>query len=135
MSLIKTNKLQGARLNYAVAVALGHSVHIDAVLHGHVMHGPWISGHVHDQNVWIQLYQFRPSENWARGGQIIDEHIDRLTKLGDREWMAHKTCYDNPEVCYIGYGDTALQAAMRCFVAARLGETVEIPDTLFISNS
>lgn len=131
MSLIKTNKLQGARLNYAVAVALGHSVHINATLHGHVMHGPWISGHVHDQNVWIQLYQFRPSENWARGGQIIEEHIDRLSRVAESEWMAHKTCYENPEVYHTGYGETPLIAAMRCFVTAKLGESVEIPDNLF----
>lgn len=131
MTKVKTKNLCGAKLNYAVAVALGHSVHIDAVLHGHVMHGPWVSGHVHDQNVWIQLYQFRPSENWARGGQSIDEHIHRLTKLGDREWMTHKTCYDNPEVYHNGYGQTPLIAAMRCFVSSKLGEYVEIPDNLF----
>lgn len=131
MSKIKTKHLQGAKLNYAVALALGHSVHIDAILHGHVMSGPWVSGHVHDHNVWIQLYQFRPSENWARGGQIIDDHIDRLTRVGDREWMAHKTCYENPEVYHSGYGETVLIAAMRCFVTSRMGEEVEIPDILF----
>lgn len=95
------------------------------------MVGPWVSGHVHDQNVWIQMYQFRPSENWVRGGQVIEDHIDRLTRVDEHSWMAHITCYDCPEVYHIGYGETPLLAAIRCFVTAKLGEEVEIPDNLF----
>lgn len=132
MAKVKTKDLCGAKLNYAVAVALGHSVHIDAVLYGHVMHGPWISGHVHDHNVWIQLYQFRPSENWARGGQIIEDHIDRLIRLSDNEWVAQINYYSCPELCHLGYGETPLIAAMRCFVLMKLGDEVDIPEKLFI---
>lgn len=131
MTKLKTKHLRGAHLHYAVAIALGHSIHINSVLHGHVMPGPWISGHVHDHNVWIQMYQFRPSENWARGGQIIEDHIDRLTKVDKNSWVAHKICYTKPEVYHAGYGETPLLAAMRCFVVAKIGEEVEIPDNLF----
>lgn len=95
------------------------------------MAGPWISGHTHDSNVWIQLYQFRPSENWARGGQIVEEYIDRLVRVDAHSWSAHMMSYSKPEAYCNGHGETALLAAMRCFVAAKLGDTVEIPDNLF----
>lgn len=66
--------------------------------------------------------------DWAQGGPIIErEHISieatRVGGLGDR-WMASDTgdCTE--------FADAPLIAAMRCFVASRLGDEVEIPEEL-----
>lgn len=68
------------------------------------------------------------STNWAQGGPIIErERIntrDEVTRWA--AWMWDKTrCGD---VSY--YGPTPLIAAMRCYVASRLGKEVEVPDEL-----
>jgi len=135
LKTIDTNELRGAYLNYAVAISLGHKVHINEVLRWHQMPGPWISGHIFDPNTWIQLYQYRPSDNWARGGPIIDQYIDQVTRISDKSWIAIKCQVDRPDVVlHSGQGETALIAAMRCLVRSKLGDTVEIPDNLFCTT-
>ena len=69
---------------------------------------------------------FTPSTDWAQGGPIIErekitpQYMDRgywraWTEVGEK---AHK----------VAYGPTPLIAAMRCYVASRLGDEVEIPE-------
>lgn len=66
------------------------------------------------------------STDWAQGGPIIErEYIDTEYQLGDCVWVA--MLQDNP---YEQYGPTPLIAAMRCYVASKLGDTVEIPEAL-----
>jgi hypothetical protein len=73
---------------------------------------------------WAQAYL--PSANWAQGGPIIErEGIDVLTHA-KHGWTAG---YGNNTGLY-GNGDTPLIAAMRCYVASKLGEDVSIPDEL-----
>lgn len=65
---------------------------------------------------------FSPSTNWAHGGPIIErENLEivplcpgtwRVISMG-REWFN---------------GPTPLIAAMRCYVASKLGDDVSIPD-------
>ena len=68
-----------------------------------------------------------PSTNWAQGGPIIEREGISLDKM-----------YDTPEWCASmentkGYrGPTPLIAAMRCYVASKLGEEVEVPEGLTI---
>ena len=79
------------------------------------------------------------STNWAQGGPIIDrEGIDLYCNIPTNP--AHKDpCWQGDwRACYhrCGYGTdrvhgkTALIAAMRCFVANRLGDEVEVPAEL-----
>lgn len=65
------------------------------------------------------------STDWAQGGPIIDREEIRLTPplAGETDWLA--AC-GNPDFA----GSTPLVAAMRCYVASRLGDEVEIPDNL-----
>lgn len=68
------------------------------------------------------------SEQWSQGGPIIErERInirDEVTRWA--AWMWDKTrCGD---VSY--YGPTPLIAAIRCLVASRLGDEVDIPEEL-----
>ena len=70
---------------------------------------------------------FSPTTNWAQGGPIMDrEHIG-VDFQGWGEWVAwdDKTI---PAPRYIG--PTPLVAAMRCYVASKIGDTVEIPKEL-----
>jgi hypothetical protein len=65
-----------------------------------------------------------PSTNWAHGGPIIErERIDVLYEH-DLRWIAV------PQKGIESYGPTPLIAAMRCYVASKLGDEVEIPEGL-----
>ena len=62
---------------------------------------------------------------WEHGGPLIErEKIEVFIR--DEEWFAHSsrsTPEDFP-------GDTPLIAAMRCYVASRLGDEVNVPEVL-----
>jgi hypothetical protein len=67
-------------------------------------------------------YAFQPSTNWAQGGPIIDrEKIATAWHL--TRWVAWRGVIEHP-------GPTPLIAAMRCYVASRLGNDIEIPEEL-----
>lgn len=98
---IKTSELQGVALDWAVMICKGK---------------PFYSNP-------SSRYYTSPSTNWAQGGPIIEREISRLEDLGDDGW----------EACgfgFVGYGYSPLVAAMRCYVAIKLGDTVEVPDEL-----
>lgn len=63
--------------------------------------------------------------DWAQGGPIIEREGISLTQFSDYpQWTAkhpHSICYDGP---------TPLIAAMRCYVASKLGDDIEIPKEL-----
>lgn len=71
------------------------------------------------------------STDWAQGGPIIEREGGTLWSRGASGWVC-KTRYDsaNDKEGPTAYGPTPLIAAMRCFVASRLGEEVEVPDEL-----
>lgn len=89
---------------------------------------------------------FAPSTDPAQAWPIIDrEHIDirfTFTEGGYRTSTSvdavhatinlpnGATVFD-PEKTVWEYGPTPLIAAMRCFIASKLGDEVEIPDELF----
>lgn len=62
------------------------------------------------------------STDWAQGGPIIERELINITH--DDVWTAEDV-YGETQ-----WGDTALQAAMRCYVASKLGDEVEIPEEL-----
>ncbi len=76
---------------------------------------------------WKHL--FTPSTNWAQGGALIErERIDVISDPnGTAGWLGRN--YVNQTIVAL-YGPTPLVAAMRCLVASRLGDEVEIPDEL-----
>jgi len=73
---------------------------------------------------------FAPSSDWAQGGPIIErEGINLFQRKGmaakaGRPWLA----YNDTQLEQ--HGPTPLIAAMRCYVASKLGETVNIPEEL-----
>ena len=69
------------------------------------------------------------SSKWSQGGPIIErECITLVNADGDDVWSAYPIA-DNP-VAHRKSGPTPLIAAMRCYVASKFGDTVEIPDQL-----
>lgn len=78
----------------------------------------------------------RYSTDWSQGGPIIErEKIDLFTeKNASESWIASVARYQNNNRL-IGwrihqYGPTPLIAAMRCYVASKLGDDIEIPEEL-----
>ena len=66
---------------------------------------------------------FEPSTDWSQGGAIIErERISITHQVG--QWAA-QTDDD-----LFAYGPPPLVAAMRCYVASKLGDTVDIPAEL-----
>lgn len=71
---------------------------------------------------------FNPSTSWAQGGLIIEREKISLLSVGLVNWAAKADYGDSQAVTK--YGDTPLIAAMRCYVASKLGDTVEISKEL-----
>lgn len=68
--------------------------------------------------------QFNPSTDWAQGGPIIEREKISIVEGSNDDWQAGKRPYK------FSYGPSPLIAAMRCFVASKLGDEVEIPEEL-----
>ena len=70
---------------------------------------------------------FGYSTNWAQGGKIIEREgiclwsegydWEAKTQIGSGEWLTE-------------WAETPLVAAMRCYVASKLGDNIEIPEEL-----
>ena len=65
------------------------------------------------------------STNWAQGGPIIEQERISVEPCFDWQWVATGNLSMFEEE-----GPTPLIAAMRCFVACKLGDEVEVPDEL-----
>lgn len=76
---------------------------------------------------------YSPSTYWAQGGPIIEREGLYLKARNDaKEWasgaLSVKRQDGKPGPLY--YGPTPLIAAMRCYVASKLGDTAEVPEEL-----
>lgn len=76
------------------------------------------------------------SNDWSKGGPIIEREeigIRRNAPCSDgRQWEASGSITAKGAGYRWGYGPTPLIAAMRCYVASKLGEEVDIPDELIV---
>lgn len=121
---IKTSELTGAALDWAVAKCEGHDQFAQYTPHLRVYHQ-------RTDSLSSYTVTFCPSTDWTRGGPLIErERIDVMFE--GPEWYAYMR-YEAAD----GYnrtlqydGPTPLIAAMRCYVASKLGDTVEVPDEL-----
>ena len=121
---VKTCELIGPALDWAVARGEGIVPFSDGI--------SWI---IEVSGVCRQLPKY--STDWSQGGPIIErESIDTFTekKSYHDSWLASVARYQNAKKL-VGwrihqYGPTPLIAAMRCYVASKLGDTVQIPREL-----
>lgn len=80
------------------------------------------------------LIDYSPSTDWAQGGPIIEREKIATKWTGDKygwsarwpKWVA----VDNGETIPTEGGPTMLIAAMRCYVASKLGDEVDVPEEL-----
>jgi hypothetical protein len=112
---MKTSELTGPALDWAVAKCEGEEV---SMVKGQ-LETRWT------ENGW------KPSYDWAQGGPIIERETIDLQFEGP-EWYAFMR-YE----AHDGYirtlqydGATPLIAAMRCYVASKLGDEIDVPDEL-----
>ena len=90
----------------------------------------------YDCELWVQddEYQYSPSTIWSQGGLIIEREWIELqngSNLHPDLWGACKWSDTDAGIpLWEGRGPTPLIAAMRCFVASRLGDEVDVPDEL-----
>ena len=113
---IKTSELTGAALDWAVAKCENSDTSIE---HFVAMH----SHYAYDHGT------FDYSTKWAQGGPIIESNEIELKSIEEGVWQASNLFDDMEWHHFVGY--SPLIAAMRCHVAHRLGEEVEIPKELY----
>ena len=77
------------------------------------------------EEMTVSQREFQPSTNWSQGGPIIER--EKLSVVVQRVDAWHASC---PRYVNHGYGPTPLVAAMRCYVASKLGQDVNIPEEL-----
>ena len=70
--------------------------------------------------------------DWAQGGPIIEREEIELTRGTENSngWTATIDLYEGDAMRESCTGPTPLIAAMRCYVASKLGEECDIPDEL-----
>jgi len=116
---VKTSELTGQALDWAVAKCEGKNS-IAACYYGD-----------NDIPLWLDEAPnptWEPSTNWAQGGPIIEREKIDVMWCGDR-WCAY-TMTPNGQSQLVTDGNTPLLAAMRGFVASKLGDEVEVPEEL-----
>ena len=102
---MRTSELQGAALDWAVAKCEGITLGV--------------------------VYYLKPSTNWAQGGPIIEREGVNLEYNPDRcLWIASTPAPEHRNGAVEVTGPTPLIAAMRCYVASKLGDEFEIPEEL-----
>ena len=108
---MKTSELTGAALDWAVAKCEGHTDSKDFA---------WY---------YDRRNTFNFSTDWSQGGPIIErEQINTRVSTVGGEWVGFT---DNGwGVEGWSTGPTPLIAAMRCYVASKLGDEIDLPKDL-----
>ena len=113
---MKTSELTGAALDWAVAKCEGEQLWI----------GSKVCERICPDNGEPLFWE--PSTNWVQGGPIIEREKIRL----DCAWNPgpwEGSCKIDGITAWTE-GPTPLIAAMRCFVASKLGDGVDVPEEL-----
>jgi hypothetical protein len=105
MNKIKTEELTGAALDWAVAKC----------------EGEYLAGYKVE---WRNNRANKYSTDWSQGGPIIERECIAIDFDG-KVWTAS---HNERPICYSA--KTPLIAAMRCYVASKMGDTVDIPAEL-----
>jgi hypothetical protein len=130
---MKTSELIGKPLAFAVAKCEDVSV----ALYGDMLRLNMYEG------TPVFGPEYRPDLDWSIAGPLIEReriNVCEFTECGRTESgsdiLIHRgwRCYKTPSAYWRSvpnsYGPTPLVAAMRCYVASKLGDEVEIPEEL-----
>jgi hypothetical protein len=114
---MRTSELTEAALDWAVADCEGKGIEFEDPA------DPWLTL---DGIAYQPLHSYTPSTDWAQGGPIIEREKINLGSVlceGQEFWTATMYLAESE-------GPTPLIAAMRCYVASKMGDEVEVPDEL-----
>ena len=140
---VKTSEMTGPALEWAVAKCQGEK-------YG----APTFRVHQNSKGATVYLnagmqqsgIPYRPSTDWSQGGPIL--HRERITTHDfDGIWLAVifernsfgvpvkreppvKSVFGQFVVKHIAWGLDPLEAGMRCYVASKLGDGVDVPEEL-----
>lgn len=113
----KTADLTGRALDYAVGL----------------LEKPGIASASPDKLLLMNGKPYSPSTDWAQGGPIIEREGISIAfgdTIGVNLWGA-EIWPDYAKPCTArAQGPTALIAAMRCYVASKLGHEIDVPEEL-----
>jgi hypothetical protein len=138
---MKTSELTGDALVCAVAKCEGYTE-----LHkipGRWAHEPqWAMMPPRREYGAMELWEIGSDRDWGFFGPIIEREFISLSGgsriNGDAHWHAIKVMPKEDGTMpstVLGGGPTPLIAAMRCYVASKLGDEVDIPEELTESKS
>jgi hypothetical protein len=126
---VKTSEAKDQVLDYLVATCLGYTgLH---KIEGRMPHEPQLG-------IWpprkeygvMDLSELSFSTDWSQGGPIIErEKISVWYRVGVRMFANIDGKYEQ-SIAHDHPGNTQLIVAMRCYVASKLGDEVEVPDDL-----
>ena len=131
---MKTSELIDEGLDWAVAKALGilRSDKIQMFVGRPYAEGLLPNGYcpVAESAFDIPLHQINYSTDWSQGGPIIERERITLRFWDNEPYITAYMPLNGSDHSPWWHGPTPLIAAMRCFVASKLGDEVEIPDEL-----
>ena len=114
---MKTSELIGKPLNWAVAKCVNPTYGM-------------VRTHQDNKDSWhVTLHgetgNYAPSTNWAQGGPILERERIQFRSEQNIQYRAFIGLYGADAT-----GPTHLIAAMRCYVASKLGDEVDVPEEL-----
>ena len=110
--LIKTAALTGNALNWAVASAKKLE---------------WLGNQA---ETYVKLCAYSPSTNQEQAGHIVDKAGIRYRHTGWASLPFEAWIPNGPAKKHSHFGETALIAEMRCFVQSKLGDEVDVPESM-----
>ena len=125
--MVETSTLTGPALDWAVAKA-DENLHPKGdvrLLDGKVF---TIEAGDYERSDRWQLYD--PSTSWAQGGSIIERENISVGYQGHLGVPLDSLWYATNRADACGFGQTPLIAAMRCYVASKLGNQINVPEEL-----
>jgi hypothetical protein len=113
---IKVSEVTPVQLNWLVALCEGEYFIAESGVNG----------------IGMEFEATDYTANWAQGGAIIDRERIGVWPSDCIEgmWAAQSDYKVYPERLSPYYGVTPLIAAMRCYVASKLGDEIELPKEL-----
>ena len=121
---IKVQDLIGPALDWAVAKCNGREIHY--YVDDPFKREPWL---VFDGIADMPLHAYTPSTDWAQGGPIIERECIAVSCIHTTGYTPNTWDAKHPQRVYAN-GPTPLIAAMRCYVASKLGDEVDVPEEL-----
>lgn len=123
---IETSELTGPALDWAVARCEGEVTAFgsDGITFGFKLNGElkvFAKG-------WAASMCWSPSTDWSQGGPINDR--ERISVISDFHEIKEGWIAESYQGNIQQFGPTPLIAAMRCYVASKMGDAVDVPDEL-----